>query len=274
MPSIVINDEPLHYVDKGKGELVVLVHGTLSDYRAWNRQVDPFSAGYRVIAYSRRYAYPNRREFNLSRDYSPLIHSDDLAELIDAFQADKINLIGHSYGAYISLITALNNPSRIKTLVLCEPPIIPLLATIKGGKQYLDHFKNEVLVPAKQAFLEERNKKALGIFLAGVSGDGKILNNVSEEIIATWMENILELWGTTMNDVFKAIDLHDLQNLHLPVLLVNGEKSPPMFSLIIDKLDQYLPQSIIYTLPGSSHGLHYENPDDFNLRVLQHLDRH
>ena len=40
------------------GEPLVFVHGSLEDLRIWRRQVELFSAHYRVVTYSRRYHHP------------------------------------------------------------------------------------------------------------------------------------------------------------------------------------------------------------------------
>jgi hypothetical protein len=50
----------LHYFERGQGEPVVFVLGALDDYRAWNAQISPFAEHFRVIAYSRRYNFPNK----------------------------------------------------------------------------------------------------------------------------------------------------------------------------------------------------------------------
>ncbi len=55
MPEIDANGTRLTYVDEGRGAPVVLVHGSLGDYRTWAPQVPFFAQHYRVIAYSRRY---------------------------------------------------------------------------------------------------------------------------------------------------------------------------------------------------------------------------
>jgi hypothetical protein len=41
--SVFINGDSLHYIDIGKGEPVIFVHGTLDDYRLWNMQMDTFA---------------------------------------------------------------------------------------------------------------------------------------------------------------------------------------------------------------------------------------
>src|SRR5688572_31716983 len=80
--SVFVNGDSLHYIDIGKGDPVIFVHGTLDDYRLWQMQMDTFATNHRVIAYSRRYAYPNKQMDNDSADYTPAIHAKDLAEFI------------------------------------------------------------------------------------------------------------------------------------------------------------------------------------------------
>src|SRR5678815_5312767 len=104
--SISINGDSIHYIDIGKGEPVVFVHGSLDDYRAWQKQMDTFAKNHRIIAYSRRYAYPGNQVWNDSADYSVRIHANDLTTLIQSLKLGPVHLVGHSYGAYATLLTA------------------------------------------------------------------------------------------------------------------------------------------------------------------------
>ena len=38
-----INDYVFEFIEKGKGETVVFVHGSVSDYRTWQKQQEEFS---------------------------------------------------------------------------------------------------------------------------------------------------------------------------------------------------------------------------------------
>ena len=44
-----INGYPLTYAEHGSGVPLVLVHGSILDYRAWANVIAPFAARHRVI---------------------------------------------------------------------------------------------------------------------------------------------------------------------------------------------------------------------------------
>jgi pimeloyl-ACP methyl ester carboxylesterase len=57
-----VNGYDMAYVEAGQGEPVVLVHGSLCDYRYWTLQMPAFSAAFRTISVSLRHYYPERWE--------------------------------------------------------------------------------------------------------------------------------------------------------------------------------------------------------------------
>src|SRR4029077_5829233 len=96
------NGVELHYLDEGSGLPLILIHGGLGDYREWGTQMTRFSARNRVIAYSRRYNYPNHNE-PISPDHSAIIEAEDLAALIDLLKLERVDIVGYSYGAFTAL---------------------------------------------------------------------------------------------------------------------------------------------------------------------------
>jgi len=97
--KILINGVELNYIEQGKGDPVVFVHGSLEDFHTWGLQIEPFSEHYHVIAYSRRYHYPNAWVGD-GTDYSATLHAEDLAALIKRIGLGSAHVVGHSYGAY------------------------------------------------------------------------------------------------------------------------------------------------------------------------------
>jgi pimeloyl-ACP methyl ester carboxylesterase len=273
--SVLINGDSLHYIDIGKGDPVVFVHGTLDDYRVWQMEFDTFAKNHRVIAYSRRYAFPNKQVINDSADYSPTIHANDLSEFIKKLDLGPVHLVGHSYGAYTALLTTMNHPELIRSLTLGEPPVMPLLQNVPGGDTIVNNFINRSIKPAAEAFKSGNNEKAIAAFIGGVIGDTSFFSKIPPEGRSMMMTNILELRGAALSkNPFPPISCADLKKINTPVLLMTGENTALLFHAITEELNKCLANKERAILPGATHGLEIENPYDFNKIVLAFIDKH
>ena len=110
LPNRDVEGVRLAYREEGEGEPVVFVHGSSSDLRSWEQQVPVIAGSHRAIAYSRRYARPNE-DIEPGADDQMLPHVDDLIALVRALDAAPAHLVGHSWGAFICLLTAIRQPS-------------------------------------------------------------------------------------------------------------------------------------------------------------------
>lgn len=155
MPTVQVDGTQLEYIERGKGEPVVLVHGTLGDYRSWQLQMGLYSETYRTISYSRRYHHPNQCQGD-ETDYSAALHADDLASLITGLGLDSAYVVGNSYGAYTALLLAARHPQRVRGLVLGDPPVFPLLDHIPEGRTVRDGFLTRVWERAGDLMRQER----------------------------------------------------------------------------------------------------------------------
>ena len=179
--SAFVNGDSLHYIDIGKGETVMFIHGTLNDYRVWQMQLDTFSKDHRVIAYSRRYAFPNNQVYNDSADFSPIIHAKDLAGFIKSLNLGTVHLVGHSYGAYTALLTTMDHPELVKSLTLGEPPVMPLLQNSPGGDTILKKFMDKSIIPAGEAFKSGDVERGIKVFVGGVIGDTSFFSPIASQ---------------------------------------------------------------------------------------------
>lgn len=273
--SVFINGDSLHYIDIGKGEPVIFVHGTLNDYRVWRLQLDTFSKNYRVIAYSRRYAFPNNQAYNDSADYSPVIHAKDLAEFIKTLNLGPVHLIGHSYGAYATLLTTMDHPELVKSVTLGEPPVMPLLQNAPGGDTIFKKFMDRSIIPAGEALRAGNNEKGIAVFIGGVIGDTSFFSSLPPEVQGLMLSNILELRGSMlMKNRFPPITCNDLKKIQTPVLILTGERTAQLFITVNNELDKCLMNRESAIIPAATHGLQVENPADFNKIVLAFIDKH
>ena len=273
LQSIRVNGEKLHYMEQGTGEPLIFIHGTIGDYRAWTSRMQPYSKDYRVISYSRRYAWPNEQKYDSLLDYSVRIHADDLHNLIRELGLEKVHLVGHSYGAYTALTMAIDHPEMVQSLILGEPPAVSFLKNSEKGQENFDDFMENNLRPAANAFRRDMKEDGLEYFIQGVNGPDFRLSQVPPSWKQGWLDNLLELWGFAINESFLNLDPSDINSLEVPVLLLIGDSSPTFLVEISKELHKLLPNSEMVGIENSSHGLFFENPEAVDKAMMAFLIR-
>jgi non-heme chloroperoxidase len=282
LKTVDVNGTQLHYMERGQDnnkQSVVFTHGAVSDYRAWQFQIEPFSQRYRVISYSRRHSYPNKVEddFHFTADKDAMQqYASDLAEIIKKLQLTPVHLIGHSDGAFVSLYCTYKNPELVKSLVLCEPPVLPLLATSGVGedrKLFQDFWENAI-IPAREAHLHGDFESGVRIFLDGAMGKG-FFDQLPPQVQQSMVDNAKAFLKQSDNPMPKEFNLQEVEekiSSSIPTLFVRGEFSPKFLVRITDILAPHFHKSKQVTIPGVTHDLgRATKPEIFNSKVLEFL---
>lgn len=273
MPVIEMNEANLEYVEKGRGDPIVFIHGSLGDLGTWRFQMEYFSKLYRAIAYSRRYHYPNARPGEIL-DYSVDLHAKDLASLIQGLGLQRPHLVGSSFGAYVALILTAEHPELVRSLTLGEPPLLPWLEGTREGFLLMEAFLTKVWEPTKNAFLRGDTEEGVRTFINGVSGQGAF-DNLPTSTRASIMENAPEMKAEILSPgYFPKFTCDDAKKIKIPTLLLTGEISPPMFRYIIKDLRRCMHEAECIVIPKSSHMMHTANPGIYNAQVLSFISRH
>lgn len=285
--SAEINGTSLAYVDRGQGQNVVFVHGTSQDMRTWLHQLEPVSAKFRAIAYSRRYARPNE-DIPPGQDDPMRPHVDDLLAFLRSLNATPAHLVGSSWGGFISLVTAIREPQIVRSLTLCEPPVLPLFVSNdpKPGeilrlalRSPIDAFRivrfgvgvAEPVAKAYRAGDIEKANRIFGTALLGKQGFESIPDERRQMLDENQAVEIAQFLG----EGFPPLEAEDVRAMEAPALLVAGERTPPLFrKTIIGKLEQLLPDAERVEIPNAAHLMHEENPEAFNTQLLSFLNQH
>jgi len=130
MPKLVLDSGlTLHYQQVGDGPDVVMVHGITGNLAVWHLQLVPaLSDRFRVLTYDLRgHGYSGTPPSG----YTPDDMADDLLGLLDGLELERPALVGHSYGADITLYFAARHPDRVSQVVAIEPAL-PALEDLRA----------------------------------------------------------------------------------------------------------------------------------------------
>ena len=109
----------LHFVIKGAGRPVVLIHGNPGSCQDWSRLYVPISAQYQALAFDRPGHGHSQRPNH--RDITVEVQAEMLHAALTELKIDQPIVVGHSWGGALALTYALNFPDKLSGAVLLAP---------------------------------------------------------------------------------------------------------------------------------------------------------
>lgn len=114
-----INDLHYHYLDEGRGEPLLMVHGNPTWSFYYRRLINAFSDHYRVIVPDHIGCGLSDKPTESEYDYSLNNRIDNLSSLMRSLKLDRpVTLIVHDWGGMIGLAWALDHLEQIGRIVL------------------------------------------------------------------------------------------------------------------------------------------------------------
>jgi pimeloyl-ACP methyl ester carboxylesterase len=282
--TVQVNGTTLHYHERGAGEPVIFVHGTSQDMRTWRAQVGPLSQQYRAVAYSRRYSRPGD-DIPPGQDDPMQPHVGDLLEFMRQIDAAPAHLVGNSWGGFISLLAAIREPAMVRTLTLCEPPVLTLLVDNTprpaqilrllvrrpADARRLVRFGLGAVEPTKKAYAAGDFEKANRVFGTALLGK-KHFEALPPDTREMLEQNQAVEKAQILGEGFPALDPNDVRGVRAATLLITGDASAPLLRITLTgELQRLLPNTQRVTIPGAAHLMHEDNPQAFNHALLSFL---
>ena len=274
MPTVRVNEIEVNYLDSGQGDALVLVHNLISSIHGYDFNIPAFSKHFRTIAYDQRgHGLSSKPESGYTFDTM----SEDLYQLLTALKLDSCYLLGTAaLGIGVMLTFFMKHPEMVKALIPVSGALIPSQPTREGqraggdstratGFQRLQEVARE---GGMVAVLEER-KKTMTFWTDRILNNPEIWSRFELMYHQTAVAAFLALPERFTEERWQKIK-DQLHRHEIPVMqLVGGEHADPMG--LIRNMKSVSPRLHGVILPDAGHYPAIENPDDFNMAVLNFL---
>ncbi|PIE48953.1 MAG: alpha/beta hydrolase [Flavobacteriales bacterium] len=105
----------VHYTDTGTGTAILLLHGFLEDYTIWKEIAEKLSKNNRIITID---LLGHGKTGNIGYIHTMENQADMVFTLLKSLKLQKVILIGHSMGGYVSLAFADKYTHSVKGICL------------------------------------------------------------------------------------------------------------------------------------------------------------
>lgn len=263
---VVANGLSFAYVEEGSGPPVVLVHGSMHDYREWSKQIKPLAGHYRVIAYSRRYHWPNAAP-TANADSSLEVQVEDLAAIIKTLKIGPAHLVGHSYGGAVALQLALRHPELVRALVLAEPGVAGVLTDApedEAARKEAQAGRAEMT----EVFTSGNAERIMRAYATRVAPGA--YEKAGREVRQTLLDNALA-FQLDYNSRRLPFTCEIARQITAPALFLAGERSPLGLQRIAEKAAGCLKSARFVRIPDATHWIPHDQPQKFNEALLAFL---
>lgn len=281
--QLQVNRTSLAYYARGEGDPMILVHGAISDFRTWDAIEDQLATHFRVIVYSRRYAWPNPQNDKVQHDRWQE-DVEDLEAIINTLGISPVHFVGNSAGAYIGLLLARHKPELFRSLILEEPPVFSIFSpntppTLMQAISFLWHYPWDffpimkfgitVIGPASSALKRGDTAAAIDIFGKGVLG-----TDVYDKVTIERREQMLQNPPRTLllKSVLPSFSEDDARSLTIPTLFLSGENSANYQKPITRRLLALIPGAQEKIISNASHFMHEDNPDGTFEAIFEYIE--
>ena len=196
---------------------------------------------------------------DLNSDYSVDDWCDDLSEILDSLNIDKLNICGYSMGGRLAIAFATKNPRRVNTLLLESTSL-----GIKDKKAKEERYQEDLKLceDIKTNFPKFVQKWKKNPLFSDQSKRNKIQFKRQREDrishIPTQLSKALKIFSQGNMKSYE----NEFSKFKFPILIING--SEDLKYLKITKEMTKLNENVThYIISNSIHNTHLENLDAF-----------
>lgn len=264
MPEHRTISGPMAYVERGEGDPMVLLHAFPLNSRMWAHQAEAL-AGLRP---SWRVITPDYPGFGRS-PHPPAqpdvrYYAEQVGELLDKLELDRIVLGGISMGGYVAFACLRLFPERVRALLLANTRPEP---DDEDAREARRETARKVAEEGVEGLLELQLERLLAP--STLKNNKDVVESVRDMILESSPDGAVAALGA-MRERPDSTDL--LGKISVPTLVIGGAEDPLSTPEIMRGMADKIPNSRHVTLPGAGHLSNLEDPEGFNTAVREFLE--
>lgn len=275
--NIDVNGINLHYVRKGAGEPLLLIHGWPGFWYEWHLNIGPLSEHFDVIAPDMRgYAYSSKPDAPAAAAYRDADFAEDVRALCDALGFEKVRIVTHDFGAVWMNKFCRLYPERVERLMLFDPPYPGI-----GGRWFEmpQVFHTWYQIFHQMPWAEEivgATRKTIEIyvrhFLSAWSANKDLWTDaeVAEYIEAFAQPGAIRGGFNCYRAALSGGAFSGPGDLKVqtPTRVLWGDSDAILPYAWSDKIPEFFPNSTLRKIEGAGHFMMREKPDVVNAEVI------
>ena len=255
-----------HYIVKGCGAPVILIHGFFFDTYMWSANIDALARQFKVYAIDLwGFGYSSREPL----EYGYPLYARQLRLFMDALVIPKASLIGQSMGGGTIIEFTVSNRSRVDRIVLVDAAGLPNPLPIMGKISNLPGV-GEAMYALSGNFIRRFTLGNMFIYDKGTITNEFFENTTRFHKIKGSSKVMLE---TTRKDFFDKLEsrIKQLGALNVPTLIIWGKEEKAIQLPTGRKMHKALAGSRLEIIDQAGHCPMIDQPDKFNKLVLRFL---
>jgi epoxide hydrolase 4 len=265
-----LGDVRLHYVEKGEGPLILLLHGFPQFWWLWRKQLADLGRDHHAVAV-------DMRGYNLSSapqevDAYRMRHLlADVRGLVEHLGADRFVLVGHDWGGIVSWAFAIKYPELLDRLVICDgpPPFtwgreLERTPRQREAVRYMEDFSKPA--PLGEELLRANDFAAMETLAIGRGVEKGYLSESDRALYReAWSKPGVLTGGlnyyraarmgeqVSRGQPAEAQEAMRAKRVEVPTLVIWGGADRFLLPGLTDGIEEWVPDVRVEVLPGAGH---------------------
>jgi epoxide hydrolase 4 len=238
----------LHYVTKGEGTLLVMIHGFPDFWYSWREQMPALSQHFKVVAIDQR-GYNKSDQPQGVENYAMDKLVEDVHSVLKHFSREKAVIVGHDWGGIVAWTFAMKYPEKTDRLIILNLPHPKGLARELANNP--EQQKNSQY--ARDFQKPDAASKLKPEFLARWVKDPEARKKYIEAFQRSSLEGMLNYYKANYPREPYA-DTRDFPPVKCSVLMFHGLKDTALLPGALNDTWKWLEQDLtLITIPSAGH---------------------